>query len=238
MYVLLIVVTCMIGPIWAQSVTPVTEPSATPILSTIPCINALGLRYRSFGNTGADEVYMGVGDLGVGANRVAQGKVWASPGTYRFNWTYDVNSDSMTSRVSGSPDLIYSNVATNLQQRSSCNASDIVAAVFFIVNRDLGTTVNLNSLFLTVGNGTLQNLSSSAYIGLTGFNEFPVLPVPQAYFEGFTFSGEFFINGTFGTAQERSRLDFMTCCNIIVTPTGILSLHLSSLCAPKLDRSR
>lgn len=209
----------------------------TPSLTQLNCDPALALRYRSFGNTGGDEVYMGVGDLGVAANRVAQNKVWQSPGSYWFNWTYDVTADSLNSTVSGSATLIYPNVAANLQQRTVCNSStSIVSAVFNIVNRDVDTTVNLNRLFLRVGAGPLQNLSSAAYIGLTGFNEFPVLPIPQAYSTGFTFSGEFFINGSFSASQERSRLDFITCCSLVITPTPsgmmpLLSFFPESCCS-------
>mgnify|MGYP000665198746 CR=1 FL=1 len=66
-------------------------PKPMPAFTTVPPppLKVAGVRFRSFGNTGGNEIYLGVGDLGVGSNRVEKGHFWSKPGSYPVTFTYD-----------------------------------------------------------------------------------------------------------------------------------------------------
>ena len=57
-----------------------------------------GVRYRSFGNTGGNEVYLGEEDLGVGGNRVEQGVTWVA-GTYDVTFAWNPATKKITTLV-------------------------------------------------------------------------------------------------------------------------------------------
>jgi hypothetical protein len=64
-------------------ITPITDPYAVFTDGTV------GVRYKSFGNTGSREIYIGKDDLGIAANRVETDYVWVFPGQYQVVFTND-----------------------------------------------------------------------------------------------------------------------------------------------------
>jgi hypothetical protein len=68
---------------------------------------------------------------------------------------------------------------------------------FHVVNRDVGTTVNLNDLTLGSYNlGSYEGVGWSTW-NATGFD----------FSQGFTVTGTIALGGTFGSSQERSKLE-------------------------------
>jgi hypothetical protein len=60
--------------------------SPAPFGCGAPAKNA-AVRFKSFGNTGSNEIYLGVGNLGIGGNRVEQDFTW-SAGDYPIEFEY------------------------------------------------------------------------------------------------------------------------------------------------------
>lgn len=78
-------------------------PFAACPATTVPVCPKTGIsfRARSFGNTGGEELYVGVGDVGVASNRAAGEKRWVKGSCYPFSLTYDPVADTLTGRIAG-----------------------------------------------------------------------------------------------------------------------------------------
>lgn len=76
--------------------TIVVTSGYDPSLST----NDIGVRFRSFQPTGADEVYLGVPSLGDVGNRVAQQFNWGSgPTSFAFTFNYDPGTSTLSTSL-------------------------------------------------------------------------------------------------------------------------------------------
>jgi hypothetical protein len=176
-----------------------TATTAAPVLNigAHPTFTGdAGVRYRSFSNTGAEEVYLGAGDLGVGGNRVGQHYTWASPGAFNFTFTVDLANNRISSSLPG---------ATTLTR---AYAADPVINAFRIFVRDDATAVNgvqAGDIWLTnlVVNGT--SLGTVTTKGQTGFNAFTVTGVDVGTL--YTLSGTINLFGTMSTSQEANRIE-------------------------------
>ncbi len=109
------------------------------------------VRYKSFGNTGSNEHYLGVNDLGVGGNRVETGYTWTVPGSYDIKFEFDAASHTLTSVIDNNP-------STELEYTIG-HAPDNPINVMGIdvVQRTTGATVVLKNLELNgknIGNFT------------------------------------------------------------------------------------
>ncbi len=180
----------------------------------------IGVRYRSFGNTGGGEAYLGVGDLGVGANRVETNFKWAD-GTYEFEFTYDPNADGgegeltqslKATGASTSTDLTFSDVASELSDAAANNTNDLIKICDDPADFD---TVEVVVADRDTGNIDLTNLkvdgaaTSPDTFTATGFN---VTRLSGDFADGFTFSGTITREGSFGTSQELSRIELLVGC--------------------------
>ena len=165
--------------------------------------SALGSRFRSFNNTGGEEVFVGLHDLGVGSNRTAQNISWTKPGVHQVVVEYDADTQTLSTTVGSNPTISRS-VTTAV-----CSAWD--TAQLSVFNRDNGTTVNFNNVVLGgfplgsfnggVGGDSVDDVKNWT---ITGFD----------FTQDFTMTGEVELAGTFGNSQELSRVEFLMGCSI------------------------
>jgi hypothetical protein len=174
----------------ATTAAPVLNIGADPMFT-----GDAGVRYRSFSNTGGQEVYLGTGDLGVAGNRAGQNYTWVSPGAFDFTFTVDLANDLLTSSLPGAT-------------LTRAYAADPVINAFRIVVRDDATAVNgmqAGDIWLTnlVVNGT--SLGDVTSKGTPGFNAFTVTGVDVGSL--YTLSGTINLFGTMSTSQEANRIE-------------------------------
>lgn len=173
--------------------------------------DAIAIRYRSFGNTGGDEVYLGANGLGDPLNRVAQ-DFGATPwgAVNLVNFTYDKVNDRLIGTIdigdNGSVDftLIYPNISVRVAALGM-SLSNLNIMTINVVCRDAGTTVDYNNVNLTIGSNTypLGNFSSVP----TQWNTWTVAQVD--FSQGFTLSGKILLSGPFGGSQELSKIEVL-----------------------------
>jgi hypothetical protein len=174
----------------ATTAAPVLNIGADPMFT-----GDAAVRYRSFSNTGGQEVYLGTGDLGVAGNRAGQNYTWVSPGTFDFTFTVDLASNLLTSALPGAT-------------LTRAYAADPVINAFRIVVRDDATAVNgvqVGDIWLTnlAVNGTA--LGTVTTQGQTGFNQFTVTGVGVGSL--YTVTGTINLFGTMSTSQEANRIE-------------------------------
>ncbi len=99
------------------------------------------VRFKSFGNTGSREIYLGKHDLGVASNRFEMDYVWTNPSTYHVVFSYDSSSNTVLTSTG------ILTMTTSLTLGSgTCNPWEWNVLEVLVFNRDTGTTVNLNNL--------------------------------------------------------------------------------------------
>lgn len=176
-------------------------------------------RYRSFRPTGANEIYIGVPDLGVAANRNEAGVNWAS-GLNTFELSYTPGTGILATTVDTTP---------NNQANGLVNASRNVGPLGMLnylqielSNRDSqGGVLELQNLVLTVGgmNHVLGNFAGA------GFNNWNVTGLDLS--QGFTLSGGILrdlSSGGFSGSQESSRVEFKVGRTAPVPAPGAIAL--------------
>ncbi|MEM1412921.1 MAG: hypothetical protein AAGH19_11245, partial [Pseudomonadota bacterium] len=162
----------------------------------------LGVRFRSFGNTGGREIFLGVPDLGIGGNRVEIDTTW-SDGDFPFTFTLDRVNDTLRIQIAGR-DLTYSNVSSRiaaLKPDSPYTLFDLNLLQIDIAQRDAGTTVQL--IDLQVNGGETNSFVPAS----NGFHTWTITNECVAVEEIATLSGTLRLSGTFGRSQENSRLE-------------------------------
>ncbi len=145
------------------SLAQVSAVGAKPLLSTGPTVitgtapfveQDLGVRLRSFatGSTG-QEIFLGIPDLGVGANRVQAGLAW-SLGITCNQVTFKLdraNNRLETVVFNGSltTTLVYTNLSNQLIAKGKTRTLDELNVLQLAVTlRDSGSTVNFQNVFL------------------------------------------------------------------------------------------
>lgn len=164
------------------------------VLSSIPfapvfaddCLDA-GVRFRSFGDTGGNEVYLGIPDLGNGANRNEIGFNWNSPGSFPFTFTYDRVNAEINVQVNGESEN-YTGVDFT---------DDIDTLLVTVASRDANSSATLENL---VVNGTPTTLTSAPGQLVTD-----ILPITDTDFG--TITGTVVLDGPFSNSQELSRIE-------------------------------
>lgn len=157
-----------------------TEPTAD---------DAFGVRYRSFKPTGGDEVYLGVPDLGVSANRTAQNINWASESRYNFSFTYDPTASLLTSVVAGYSPLIY----------SYAGDIEVHTLKLDLVNRDVESELILRGL-------TINGEDAGDFSG-SGWNTWMLSSLAPSSM--LTVSGTIERFGAFSNSQELSKIELL-----------------------------
>lgn len=161
--------------------------SAFPVFAD-DCFDA-GVRFRSFGDTGGSEVYLGQPDLGVGDNRVERNFSWNSnlqPQEKDFVFDYDLSGNASADIPS---ENIFLNYLTPVPQT-------IEAAYIFIASRDNDSSVEL--LNLTINDVIFGDFSTDST------SQF-VFPVEPSSF--YSVTGTIRYSGAFSNSQELSRVE-------------------------------
>lgn len=189
-----------------------------------------GVRYRSFGNSGGEEIYLGVPDLGA-PPRSATDITWVS-GTNNVEWTFDPNTDSMTTTVTnsngGSPFVLnYSNFAADLITKGkTLGLNQITEMQINVADRDNpGTSVAFNNVMLDgnpLGDFTAPGINS--FWTVSNFD----------FASGFTLTGDIVLAGSFSGSQEKSRVGLTL--GAVPEPTSLALLGLAAFCAAGIRR--
>lgn len=147
-------------------------------------------RFRSFGNTGGEEVYLGVPDLGVAANRVAMHYTWVADHVIEFS--YD-GASTLTAKVDGTT-LTYNTLTPNQPMNY---------LQFSVVARDAGATVDLLDL-------ELDGVALGDYSATGAWNTWHTpYPTGLDLSGGFTITGRIVLTGSFGSSQELSKVEML-----------------------------
>lgn len=182
------------------SLNPTIAPQV--VLGAADMTSAAGARFRSFNNTGGEEVYAGLHDLGSAAGRVAQNLSWTKPGTHDVTIEYDADTDTIFTTVGTNPTISKSLAG------AACTTWD--TAQLAVVNRDTGTTVNLNNVDL--GGFALGGFSGGT--GGDSVDDWQNWTITGFDFTSdFTMTAELELDGAFGNSQELSKVEFLMGCS-------------------------
>ncbi|MGI1661687.1 VPLPA-CTERM sorting domain-containing protein [Palleronia sp. KMU-117] len=179
---------------FAVAVLSATDVAGAPVLSAGLNPEFSGdaaVRYRSFGNTGGNETYLGKGDLGQPGNRVEQGYTWTD-GAFDFAFTIDLANNRLTSKLPGASLLTYGYTA------------DPIINAFKISSIDRAAQGELWITNLIVNGTSLGAVTSAASEGVLDFTVTGVA-VSTLY----TITGKIHRTGFFGSSQEGSRIDIV-----------------------------
>jgi hypothetical protein len=195
--------------------TTTTTVPPTPAPTLAPCTTGTSVRYRSFANTGGNEHYLGVGDLGVAANRVEQGISWVKPSNNTFLYVYEPALDKQSSKVNGLATLNYSSVLAQLSSRTPCDASTLTQLRIF-VRAEGNTTVIARNVVVTSASGVA--VFGPIVGNNAGVEQQLVIPAVDLL-TNYSVAGILEIGGAFSQSQEASRVQVFTCCIPVTTTT-------------------
>ena len=168
----------------------------------------VGVRYRSFANTGGKEIYLGVPDLGLPANRVETDLTWAEWNKVTF--TFDRANNQLTTEVDPGADgidivtLVYLGVSDQIVALGKqFTLDDLNIMQITLANDDENTTVNFNDVFLF--NGAFPNGVSLGSFGGNGLFDWMVQDFD--FSQGFKITGTLHLIGSFSNSEELSKLE-------------------------------
>jgi hypothetical protein len=192
--VVLAAIMCLAGVGNALAAQPVWIPGALTNTEDL-----VGVRYRSFNNSADPEVYLGIPDLGLFANRTEGQVTWAE--TNQITFTYSSAEDKLITQVSNSNGTFsteFAGVANAvIAHGKDFTVHDLNFLQITIVNGDINTTVNLNDAFL--------NGASLGSFGGNGRHDWSV--TDNTLNQGFTITGTLHLIGPFGTDPAVSMLE-------------------------------
>jgi hypothetical protein len=211
-----------VGAFWGECgpmviTTPTPAPTPLPTAEATPplaqCTTGTSVRFRSFANTGGKEHFLGVGDLGVGGNRVEQEITWANPSNNSVFYEYQQRVDAHQSTVNALTTLLYGSLASRLQSKTSCTLQSLTQLRIAVLAQS-GATVNVRNIVATSVSGATLPFD---VVGTSTFTEH-LINVPAAdLLSDFSVSAVVQIGGTFSASQEASRVQIHTCCIPIST---------------------
>ena len=73
----------------------------------------IGVRFKSFANTGSREIYVGIPDLGNGSQRAETDYSWSQPGDHAVEFTLDRANDKLVAKVD-STSVKYTDLTENI----------------------------------------------------------------------------------------------------------------------------
>ena len=188
---------------------PALAITVTPGFDASLGADDFAVRFRSFQPTGADEVYLGVPDLGVAGNRVAQQINWAAgPTTFDFSFTYNLVTDQLTVQVAGNAPLTYT------------FAPDLVITAIQLTVADRDTTGELWLTNLVVNGEAAGDFG----VGVDGFFDWMLTDIAAG--PGLTVTGTINRTGTFSSSQELSRIEIKAGGALVPEPTALALLGL------------
>jgi hypothetical protein len=185
------------------SSTTTTTTTSTTTSTTLAPVKIAGVRYRSFANTGADEIYLGTGDLGVAGNRTAEQVTWVKPGTYDFTFTYDPGVPELRTTVVGVANPVNETVVHALAAPLAAMDSIEIA----VCDRVPGSQVDL--LNVVVDGQPVGTFIGNDDPGVCQFPTFSAAGLGVDLNDGFTFTGQLFLDGPFSLSQEFTRAEIL-----------------------------
>jgi hypothetical protein len=160
-----------------------------------------GVRFRNFTNSAAQqEIYLGVGDLGVGANRSQKHATFTQNGSTPVDFAYNAGDDELSASA-GSDFVVFENLSANMP--SNCSIEDIDRAELWVAARDAGTTVTLS------GSAMGQPFTVSADGDGSNSKFYTIQNIDVT--NGFTISGDITLTGTFSNG-ERGKVELVLGC--------------------------
>lgn len=176
-------------------------PQAFAGLTVVPGFNpgdadlCVATRFRSFANTGGEEVYVGTPDLGQASNRNAINLNWGAENSFllEFNSVTDVLKVTVNdTEMVDSTGII------------DPFTDPISVLIITLADRNDGSQVDLKDLELTPGGGSAMSLGN--LIGNDGFQDYTVDGLNLT--GDFTLAGTLCLDGPFSNSQELSRVEF------------------------------
>lgn len=163
-----------------------------------------GVRFRNLTSSAAQqEIYLGVGDLGVEANREQKHAMFTQNGTTAIDFAYNAGDDELSASAGGDF-VIFENLSASMP--ANCSINEIDRAELWVAARDAGTSVTLS------GSAMEQPFSVSA--DGDGVNQrfytFQNIDVTS----GFTLSADITIAGTF-TDGELGKVELVLGCPVL-----------------------
>ena len=191
----------------AGGASAASPPVWTPGLTTYDEA-LIGVRYRSLANTGEEEVYLGIPDLGLSANRQGANVTWAEWNKVAFS--YDPLTDELTTEVDPGDDgldiitLVYPDISGQITALGKkFTLADLNIMQITIANSDEGATVNLNDVFLTN-----VDFPEGVSLGSFGGNGvFDWMLQDFDFVQGFKMTGMIHLLGSFSNSQELSKIE-------------------------------
>jgi predicted ribosomally synthesized peptide with SipW-like signal peptide len=150
-------------------------------------------RFRSFGNTGGDELYVGPENVGSGVRAQANYSWTYIPNVHDFTVEYDSVNSEVKATIGNSVAIAYTDGLT----------CDPDALQFSLVARDTGSTVTVNDLTLgsfNLGDYSVSDGDVSEWVtwNVSGFD----------FSSDFTMSGQIELTGPFSaTSQENNKFE-------------------------------
>ena len=163
-------------------------------------VKGMGARWKSFGNTGSNELYVGVGDLGVGSNRVESGYTWGD-GWYHLQMWFDPGADTLYGAINDEVELSWGSVSTT----AGCPVSEMDQLQLHVFDRDDGI-VEFHDFQI---NG---NPAGGPYVGGDSWGSATWNLSGYPFGDGFHMSGNLYIEGPF-SGDEDSKVEFALGCD-------------------------
>ena len=185
----------------------------------------IGVRFRSFANTGGEELYTGIPDLGNGANRTASNLNWAEENSVTF--TFDPTADKLIATVTngnGTTTIEYPNLTKALANKGiAYTLDDLNIMQITLANRDKNGSIAFNNVMIDG-----QSIGSFSE---TGWNDWMVTGVD--FSQGFTLTGTIEISGSISNSQEKSKVEIKVGYSSAAVPTPINTPQPSATSTPQ-----
>ncbi|ARU40597.1 hypothetical protein CCB80_05355 [Armatimonadetes bacterium Uphvl-Ar1] len=212
----------------------VSANAQTFVVNSGPLDSSVGaVRYRNFGNSGGDDMFLGVPSLGNVGQRVAtSAHTWVNNSSVAFSFNYDQANNKLTSTL-GTTSLTYTNFVANVTtfKGAPAVAQDWNAMSIKLFNRQSDDHSISMSDVLFNGN----SLTTNGTI-VSGFNSEATFQVQGYDFKnGFTLSGLINLSGptAWNTSQELNVInaDFGYDMDAVPEPATMSILSLGVLAA-------
>jgi len=162
-----------------------------------------GVRFRNFDNSAdTQQIFLGVGDLGVGSNRVSKHATFTQNGTTAVDFSYNPALDEISASA-GIDYIIFEDVSTKMP--ASCSISEIDRAELWVAARDAGTSVTLSGSAM----GESFSITSS---GINNSRSVTFLNIDVS--SGFTLSADITLSGSVSQSEENNKVELVLGCPV------------------------
>ncbi len=180
----------------------------------------MGVRFRNFrssGPSGNDELYLGVPDLGVASNRVAQQLTFAASHDFIINYSSSGDSLECITTIGGSS---FRRVMFNISSAATAAGktrplSSMNVVQFRLRNQTGASTTTLSGI-------NLNGVSVPGIFQVTGNSTNYWHAFSIAYGSSFSLSGSFQLSGNYGTSVEGNVVEILFGSSIQLLPTSVI----------------